>query len=109
MNRDEIATLFRQNLYNFHVEAGYSECSLSKTIDKSAGYIQSISSGRNLPSFSSFMDICEVTHREPAEFFLDSDTKVFLRNLGLDPDEFTLEQKCRIIAFAKSILDEETK
>lgn len=38
-------------------------------IGRSKGYIQSISSGRSLPSMNTFLDICDYFHLTPREFF----------------------------------------
>lgn len=42
---------------------------LSLNLGRSKGYIQSISSGRSLPSMNTFLDICDYFHLTPREFF----------------------------------------
>lgn len=46
-----------------------SEYQLSLELGHSQGYIQSITSGRNLPSMRAFLDICAYFDITPAEFF----------------------------------------
>lgn len=46
-----------------------SEYQLSLDLEHSQGYIQSITSGRNLPSMSAFLDICAYFDITPSEFF----------------------------------------
>ena len=49
-----------------------SEYQLSLELGHSQGYIQSISSGRALPSMQSFLDICDYFEITPLEFFTPS-------------------------------------
>ena len=46
-----------------------SEYKMSKDLGHSKGYIQSISSGRAMPSMSEFLYICEYLGVEPKQFF----------------------------------------
>lgn len=46
-----------------------SEYQLSLDLGHCQGYIHSITSGRNLPSMSSFFDICSYFDLTPCEFF----------------------------------------
>lgn len=46
-----------------------SEYQLSLDLGHSQGYIQSITSGRNLPSMDAFFDICTYFDITPSEFF----------------------------------------
>lgn len=46
-----------------------SEYQLSLDLGHSQGYIQSIISGRNLPSMNAFLDICAYFDITPSEFF----------------------------------------
>lgn len=49
----------------------YSEYQLSYELGKSKGYIQSITSGRSLPSMQVFLDLCDCFEITPSEFFSD--------------------------------------
>lgn len=48
-----------------------SEYQMSLDLGKNKTYIQSITSGRNLPQMSHFLDICEYLGVTPSEFFSD--------------------------------------
>lgn len=69
----DLKTLFRKQLLKFQQEKCLSEVEFSLDLGKSNGYIQSISSGRNMPSFEMFTEICSYLRREPYEFFIDSE------------------------------------
>lgn len=47
----------RQRIEEFRNKANVSEYQLSLNLGRSKGYIQSISSGRSLPSMNTFLDI----------------------------------------------------
>lgn len=49
-----------------------SEYELSYMLGKSKGYIQSISSGRSLPSMEMFLELCDIFNISPADFFNDT-------------------------------------
>ena len=59
----------RQRIEEFRNKANVSEYQLSLNLGRSKGYIQSISSGRSLPSMNTFLDICDYFHLTPREFF----------------------------------------
>ena len=59
----------RQRISQLRVQKGISEYKLSLDLGHSKGYIQSISSGRALPSMSEFINICEYFDITPYEFF----------------------------------------
>ncbi len=52
-----------------HTKKGVSEYKMSLDLGHSKGYIQSISSGRSLPSLPEFLYICEYLGDTPIEFF----------------------------------------
>lgn len=61
---------FIQNRINeLRMKKNISEYQLSLELGHSKGYIQSITSGRNLPSMSAFLDICVYFEITPSEFF----------------------------------------
>lgn len=59
-----------------------SEYELSMNLAKSKGYIQSITSGRALPSMQLFLNICDSFNITPSEFF-DEDKTASLEYLEL--------------------------
>lgn len=52
-----------------HFFLSKDENKISLNLGRSKGYIQSISSGRSLPSMNTFLDICDYFHLTPREFF----------------------------------------
>lgn len=64
---------FRSRLTQLRMKKGVSEYQMSLDLGHSKSYIQSISSGRALPSMSEFLVICEYLGVTPKEFF-DEDT-----------------------------------
>ena len=59
----------RNKIDELRISRNLSEYQLSLELGHSQGYIQSISSGRALPSMQSFLDICEYFDITPSEFF----------------------------------------
>ena len=63
----------RERITQLRLQKGVSEYKMSLDLGHSKSYIQSISSGKALPSFSEFLYICEYLGVTPKEFF-DSDS-----------------------------------
>ncbi len=63
------ADFIRQRLTQLRMEKGVSEYQMSLDLGHSRSYIQSIVSGRSLPSMSEFLYICEYLGIEPGAFF----------------------------------------
>jgi len=59
----------RERINGLRMQHNLSEYQLSLDLGHSQGYIQSITSGRTLPSMSAFLDICEYFKITPLEFF----------------------------------------
>ncbi len=62
------------------IKKGISEYKMSIDLGHSKSYIQSISSGRALPSMSEFLYICEYLGVTPSEFFDQSISEPALTN-----------------------------
>lgn len=95
---------FRDKLYEFQQLKNLSEYALSHELGKCDSYIQSISSGKNMPSFTAFIEICRVCNKEPYEFFLpeelDNETaKSCLHELKGVPQE----QMAQVIEYLKQL------
>ena len=56
MNYDDF---IRERITRLRLERNLSEYQLSYELGQSKGYIQSITSGRALPSMAMFLDICD--------------------------------------------------
>lgn len=61
----------RNRISDLRVKKGVSEYKMSLDLGHSKSYIQSISSGRALPSLAEFLYICEYLNVTPKEFFDD--------------------------------------
>lgn len=59
----------RERISDLRIKKGVSEYKMSYDLGHSKSYIQSISSGRALPSLSEFLFICEYLGVTPKEFF----------------------------------------
>lgn len=59
----------RQRITELRIQKNVSEYKMSMDLGHSKGYIQSITSGRALPSMAEFLSMCEYFEIEPAEFF----------------------------------------
>ena len=84
---------FAIRLARLRSEKGVSARDMSLSIGQNAGYINSIESGKSLPSMSAFFFICEYLGITPQEFF-DTDTEypeairsIFSKIKQLDKDE----------------------
>lgn len=59
----------RNRINELRMKKNVSEYQLSLDLGHCQSYIQSITSGRNLPSMNAFLDICTYFDITPAEFF----------------------------------------
>lgn len=59
----------KNRITQLRLEQNISEYKLSLELGQNKGYIQSISSGRALPSMSVFFNICDYFNITPCEFF----------------------------------------
>ena len=66
-------TFIRDRITELRLQKGVSEYKMSMDLGHSKSYIQSISSGKSLPSLSEFLYICEYFDISPKAFF-DTET-----------------------------------
>ena len=59
----------RDRITKLRMQKDISEYKMSLDMGHSAGYIRSITSGKNLPSMGEFLYMCEYFGITPAEFF----------------------------------------
>lgn len=59
----------RDRVSQLRIKKGVSEYKMSLELGHSKSYVQSISSGKALPSFSEFLYICEYLGVTPKDFF----------------------------------------
>ncbi len=62
----------QERITALRISRNISEYKLSKDLGYSKGYIQSISSGKTLPSITALFEICDYFKITPKEFFEDS-------------------------------------
>ena len=60
---------FAGRLSSIRTAKGISAREMSLSLGQGAGYINNIENGRNLPSMSMFLEICEYLEISPMEFF----------------------------------------
>lgn len=65
----------RNRITQLRRNAGASEHKMSLDLDKSGGYIRSITSGQCLPSVQGLFDICAYLNVTPEEFFAGADSR----------------------------------
>lgn len=65
INKDFI----RERISDLRIQIGVSEYQMSLDLGHSKSYIQSISSGKSLPSMPEFLSICEYLGVAPKDFF----------------------------------------
>jgi transcriptional regulator with XRE-family HTH domain len=59
----------RERITALRLKKGVSEYKMSTDLGHSKSYIQSIASGRSMPSFSEFLYMCEYLAISPRDFF----------------------------------------
>ena len=62
-------SFIRLRITQLRIQKNVSEYKMSMDLGHSKGYIQSISSGRALPSMTEFLSICDYFSITPTEFF----------------------------------------
>ncbi len=83
----------RNRISELRSKKGVSEYKMSLDLGHSKSYIQSISSGKALPSFSEFLYICEYLGVTPKEFF--------------DTDSNEPQMICQLMNLARSLSSED--
>lgn len=73
-NIEKEKSFIRKRITELRLNANVSEYQMSLELGQNKSYIQSISSGRALPSMAGFLNICDYFNITPSEFF-DSELK----------------------------------
>lgn len=89
--------LIRERITQLRLERNLSEYQLSYELGQSKGYIQSITSGRAMPSMTMFLDICDYFDVTPSDFFEQKLPNLAVRCASeklsaLDKKDFALAQ-----------------
>lgn len=95
---------FIKRLNQLRMNKGVSARDMSLSIGQSAGYINNIENGVNLPSMTAFFYICDYLNVTPMEFF-DTDTKNPTKSKELldAAKDLSNEQFEHLIAIAKGL------
>ena len=62
-------TFVKERIGQLVADSGKSEKRISRDLGRSVGYIQSLTSGKALPSMPMLFQICEYFNIEPKDFF----------------------------------------
>ncbi len=80
----------QERINDLRMKKNISEYQLSLELGHSQGYIQAITSGRNLPSMSAFLEICAYFDITPSEFFNPSiNNPSLVRNIMEDVEKLS--------------------
>ena len=94
----------RERITELRIQKNISEYKMSLDLGHSKSYIQSISSGKALPSMSKFLYICEYLDITPKEFFDVNDTETIkLHQLFISAKELNNEDLDVLIYLANQI------
>lgn len=100
MNEDFI----RKRITQLRLQKNVSEYKMSFDLGHSRSYIQSISSGRALPSLPEFLYICDYFGITPAEFFNMEDAEIIMqKELNKETQKLTAEDIDLLISIAKRL------
>lgn len=98
------AEQFTQRLVELRMLTGASARDMSLSLGQSAGYINNIENGKNLPSFHMFFYMCEYLKVTPGEFFaLDTPNPPKINELVHVVRGLSGDQLDNLIALARGI------
>jgi transcriptional regulator with XRE-family HTH domain len=87
------------------MEKNISEYQLSLELGYSKGYIQSIVSGRVLPSMKAFLEICSYFDITPKEFFtVNTENVKVIRKIMQDLEKFSDEDLALIYTILERVI-----
>ncbi|WP_415066849.1 helix-turn-helix domain-containing protein [Lacrimispora sp.] len=95
---------FVARLTQLRIGKGVSARDMSLSLGQSAGYINNIENRNNLPSMTSFFDICEYLNITPRDFFdFDSSNPEHLNDIIKDLQCLSKEKLAHISAIIKDM------
>ncbi len=110
-------SFIRNRITELRMQNGVSEYKMSLDMGHSKSYIQSISSGKALPSLSEFLYICEYLHVTPKEFFDTGDNfpqlthtlYEIIRKLPADDIKMLTQLAERMVMYSEKLNDNKKK
>ena len=84
-------SFIRKRITELRIQKNVSEYRMSMDLGHSKSYVQSISSGRALPSMSEFLAICDYFRITPVDFFNTNETELLMVN-ELHKESITLKK-----------------
>ena len=84
-------SFIRKRITELRIQKNVSEYRMSMDLGHSKSYVQSISSGRALPSMSEFLAICDYFGITPVDFFNTDETELLMVN-ELHNESITLKK-----------------
>ena len=99
-------TFVRNRISELRIKKGVSEYKMSLDLGHSKSYIQSISSGKALPSFSEFFYICDYLGVTPKDFFdTDISEPQLLCELISLSKQLSAEDLSVLVSMAERLID----
>lgn len=94
----------RERISVLRTKKGISEYKMSLDLGHSKSYIQSISSGKALPSMSEFLSICDYLQITPRDFFdLEEKEPILIQELLNSAGTLTSDDLALLIELAKRL------
>ncbi len=93
----------RERITQLRIKKNMSEYQLSLDLGKNKGYIQSITSGKALPSMEQFFEICKCLDVSPSKFFEETETSELVNKLCALATELSEEDVMILISLAKRL------
>lgn len=95
----------RNRISELRIKKGVSEYRMSTDLGHSKSYIQSISSGKAMPSFSEFLYICEYLSVEPKTFFeTDSEEPLLINKLNTIAKKLPFDDLAALVNIAERLV-----
>ena len=104
MNKKFIA----ERITQLRMKKNLSEYQMSLDLGRNKGYIQSITSGKALPSMAQFLEICEYLVIMPAEFFEQSEMSMLIRKAAHMMQALKDEDILLMISVMQRLMDKGT-
>lgn len=99
----------RNKITQLRISNGKSEREMSIDLGHSGSYINSITSGRTVPSLKEFLYICEYLHVTPEEFFHSKEDLSPIKRKAISQIKNSSDENVELLSELMSRLKEDTK